>query len=302
MTIHSICLAKNESDIIERTLTEAVRWSDHIYVYDNGSTDGTWEKVLALAASESRIVPFRTDAAPYDNNLRRFPFAHYRHLSEPGDWWCQLDADEIYIDCPREFLAEVPADCDTVWSASFQYYFTDEDLERYRRDPALYADDAPIEQRCRYYSNNWSEIRFFRYDPRLQWHTGKFPYPLSKSFERRIRLKHYPYRSPQQIERRLATRRAAIQRGRFRHERATDLSDVNSNAPVRPKYRQDRKAPDSWMSRVAPASSLIRDDGRNYVINERVLPRIIAEPDSPRRRLKLAWRRTIARLASGSAT
>jgi glycosyltransferase involved in cell wall biosynthesis len=271
-------------------------------VYDNGSTDGTWEKVLALAASESRIVPFRTDAAPYDNNLRRFPFAHYRHLSEPGDWWCQLDADEIYIDCPREFLAEVPADCDTVWSASFQYYFTDEDLERYRRDPALYADDAPIEQRCRYYSNNWSEIRFFRYDPRLQWHTGKFPYPLSKSFERRIRLKHYPYRSPQQIERRLATRRAAIQRGRFRHERATDLSDVNSNAPVRPKYRQDRKAPDSWMSRVAPASSLIRDDGRNYVINERVLPRIIAEPDSPRRRLKLAWRRTIARLASGSAT
>jgi hypothetical protein len=102
--------------------------------------------VLALAASKPRIVPFRTESAPCDNNLRRFPFAHYRHRSQTGDWWCQLDADEIYIDSPRDFLADVPPNCDTVWSASFQYYFTDDDLARYERVPSLYADDVPLEQ------------------------------------------------------------------------------------------------------------------------------------------------------------
>src|SRR6185436_20343992 len=207
MAIHSICLAKNEADIIERTLLEAARWSDFIYVYDNGSTDGTWEKVTALAATSPRIIPFRRDTAPFNDNLRRIPFAHFRHRSESGDWWCRLDADEIYIDSPREFLAGVPPEYDTVWSASFQYCFTDEDSERYRADPDLYADEVPVELKCRYYSATWSEIRFFKYHPGLRWHTGGFPYPLLKSFEKRIRLKHYQYRSPQQIEQRLVTRR-----------------------------------------------------------------------------------------------
>lgn len=300
MTIHSICLVKNEGDIIERTLTEAARWSDSIYVYDNGSTDGTWDKVLALAEDEPCIVPFRSERLPFNDSLRRVPFLHYQHRSQIGDWWCRLDADEIYIDSPRDFLTRVPSDCDTVWSASFQYYFTDEDLARYQRDPAAYADDVPIELKCRYYSNNWSEIRFFKYHPRLQWHTGGFPYPLLKSFERRIRLKHYPYRSPQQIERRLATRKDAVRRGMFRHETVESFAGASAAVPDRREYRS-RRMPESWMSRVARASLLTRDDGKNYVINERALPRIVAAPDSPRHRLRRVWRRAIARLASQTA-
>lgn len=252
-------------------------------------------KVLSLATRQPRIVPFRSDSLPFNDNLRRFPFAHFRDRSEPGDWWCRLDADEIYIDSPREFLAGVPEDCDTVWSASFQYFFTDEDVERYRADPRLYADDVPLETKCRYYCNTWSEIRFFRYHPRLRWHTGGYPYPLLKSFQRRIRLKHYQYRSPEQIERRLATRRDAVHRGMFRHERRPTFSDFFTT-----DFRKcrTREVPDSWTSRVASASSLTRDDGTNYVLNEKVLPRIIPVPDSPRRRLRRAWRRAIARLRS----
>lgn len=297
MAIHSICLVKNEADIIERTLTEALAWSDFIYVYDNGSTDRTWEKVLALAATEPRVVPFRSDHAAYDNNLRRFPFAQYRKRCEPGDWWCHLDADEIYIDSPREFLAQVPRQYDAVWCVRFQYFFTDEDQQRYAADPALYADDVPLEQKCRYYSNNWSEIRFFRYHPRLRWHTGKYPYPLVNSFGRRIRVKNYPYRSPQQIERRIETRRAAIERGRFRHERTPNLSQVTTAAPLRWQYREPRKAPESWTSRVAPASALIRDDGVSYAFDEALLPPIVQVPDSMRRRLKRALRRAVAQVS-----
>ena len=72
MKIHSISLCRNEADIIERTLREAARWSDFIYVYDNGSTDGTWEKVIALAATVPRIIPFRRDRLPFNDNLRRY--------------------------------------------------------------------------------------------------------------------------------------------------------------------------------------------------------------------------------------
>lgn len=32
--IHSICVDKNEADIIEQCLKEASKWSDYIYVYN----------------------------------------------------------------------------------------------------------------------------------------------------------------------------------------------------------------------------------------------------------------------------
>jgi hypothetical protein len=41
-----------------------------------------------------------------------------RHLAcerLDGDWWCILDADEFYIDDPREFLEAVPKRFSSVW-------------------------------------------------------------------------------------------------------------------------------------------------------------------------------------------
>ena len=55
--IHSICVVKNEADIIEHCLTEAAKWSDYIYIYDGESTDGTWEKVLAMQSE--KIIPWK---------------------------------------------------------------------------------------------------------------------------------------------------------------------------------------------------------------------------------------------------
>jgi glycosyltransferase involved in cell wall biosynthesis len=49
--IHCIALCKNEADVIGVCLQEAVKWADYIYVYDNGSSDGTWEIVKKLDSS-----------------------------------------------------------------------------------------------------------------------------------------------------------------------------------------------------------------------------------------------------------
>src|SRR5215469_2313613 len=59
--IHGLCIVKNETDILEESLASALRWCDHIYIFDNGSTDGTWELVKNLAIEHPQIVPYKQD-------------------------------------------------------------------------------------------------------------------------------------------------------------------------------------------------------------------------------------------------
>lgn len=55
MRIYAICLIKNEGDIIAECLLHALKFCDRIFVLDNGSTDGTWETVNALALQYPKI-------------------------------------------------------------------------------------------------------------------------------------------------------------------------------------------------------------------------------------------------------
>jgi glycosyltransferase involved in cell wall biosynthesis len=279
MRIHSVCVVKNESDIIGQSLAAASEWSDFIYVLDNGSTDGTWEEVLDLSCRLRPVVPFRREDGPFHNKLRAEVFGHYRRQSSPGDWWCKLDADELYIDSPREFLAKVPARYDNVWSASFQYYLTEKDVVRFRANPALYGDDVPVDQKCRYYLNNWSELRLFKYSDRVRW-SSYSPDLLLRAYPQRIRLKHYQYRSPQQVEKRLATRQPAIQRGvAFAHEASRNWADrvLGQRGDSLGSERctaSIRGSSVSWTHRLVDSSKLRYDDGSNYVITEDLLPKI----------------------------
>lgn len=286
MKIHSICLIKNESDIIIQTLRSAISWSDFIYVYDNGSTDGTWEKVINLAKDYKQIIPYKQDGQPYSESLRSEPFNYYRTNSSEGDWWCKLDADEIYIDDPRTFLCKIPKKYDLVWSASFEYYFTDKDLVLYNQNPSLYADDIPVEEKCRYYINDWSEFRFFRDKKNLIWEKslvrteGAHPSGLSTVYPQRIRLKHFQYRSPQQIQKRLHSRTEAMQNGVFLHEKRIDwkgnIGNLDNPGWDENNFSYDRNyLPQSWEERVVPSSRLLYDShDEKYIINEKVLPKI----------------------------
>lgn len=88
MAIHALSLIKNEADIIEYSLGAAVRWCDHIYVFDNGSTDGTWEKVQAMAKEFPAIVAWKQDPKPFRDGLRAEIFCNFRRRARLGDWWC----------------------------------------------------------------------------------------------------------------------------------------------------------------------------------------------------------------------
>ena len=272
MRIHGMSLVRNEADVIGQSLVAAAAWADSVYVYDNGSDDGTWEIVRDLAASYPQIVPFKQDAAPYRQSLRRELFERYR--GEPGDWWGIVDSDEFYIDDPRLFLPSVPARFGEIWSASFEHYFTDVDAARYEEDPAAYADDVPVGDKIRHYINNWSEPRFFRDTERVEWDEGGWPEGLGPAYRERIRLKHYQYRSPEQIQRRIDSRREALERGSFLHEMLPDWRqailrplDVDF-AAADPAY-----APTTWRDRIVEASLLTEDRG-DYVVDEAALPPI----------------------------
>ncbi|MEO7328407.1 MAG: glycosyltransferase family 2 protein [Minicystis sp.] len=271
--IHGMCLVRDEADIIAHTLRAASAFCEAIHVYDNGSQDGTWEIVQALAREDRRIRPFRRDTRPFDNAMRGEIWRQEKATSAEGDWWCILDADEIYIDDPRAFLAAVPRHQGRVWSASFQYYFTDVDLAAYEDDPCRYADPVPIEQRYRHYLNNWSELRFFRQERELSWVEGaRYPWPLGPPCPRRIRLKHFQFRSPPQMQRRLDLRSSSEA---FAHEQRADWSarvfarkrDAHPAPPAR------RKESSSWQERIVPAARLVHDPGDGaYPVTEELMP------------------------------
>ncbi len=292
MRFHAMCVVKNEADVLAETLTRAAAWCDHIYVFDNASTDGSWEIVLDLARRHPQIVPFRQSDQVFTERLRRDIFMNYRDRAEPGDWWCRLDADEIYIDNPRDFLPQVPKQFDLVWGALFQYCFTDQDLIRYEQEPSLYDDGVPVGQKCRYYINNWSEPRFFRQHNGLFWRNkpkNGWPSLVTHFADRRIRVKHYQYRSPQQIQRRIAVRWQAAARGGFPfpHEVLAGFRQSIGDVPEVTKADEWAKRAqlravelggppeDAWRQRVVSASGLVLDGSESdYVLREDLMPAI----------------------------
>jgi glycosyltransferase involved in cell wall biosynthesis len=203
MKILSIMCVKNEGDIIEECLREASRWSDRIFIYDGASTDGTWEKVQEMA--NDIVVPSMQDNRVWNDWLRAEIFEKHRHEARDGDWWCRLDADEFYIDNPREFLYRIHPMHHSVWGLNFDYYLTEEHLEA-MKDGEAPAGISPLEY-LRHYWCKYCEPRFFRYRPGLVWPPrNSAPAHAGLVSPELIRFKHIPYRSPNQITRRLRQR------------------------------------------------------------------------------------------------
>jgi glycosyltransferase involved in cell wall biosynthesis len=275
---------KNESDIIEQSLSDALRWCDEIFVLDNGSDDDGWERVQAMSTVDPRIVLYGQDLRPFHDGMRAQVYNAHSKKAVRGDWWCRLDADEFYVDDPRELLAATPAKYFSVWSASMSYYFTDIDAARYEADPWMYEDGVPVDEKCRYYLNHWSEPRFFRHAPGKRWHPKDGGYPVTvwtnPAAPERIRLKHFAYRSPAQIQKRLDGRRAQAGASvEFSHEMVVDWAKAVAGIREHGHFTGTvgDSVPDSWVERIVPAAALDFDahDG-NLVVNNELMPPIPA--------------------------
>jgi glycosyltransferase involved in cell wall biosynthesis len=226
--IFGLLLVKNEADIIRPVLEHGRTWADRIIVQDNGSTDGTWEIVQQMA--DEVVVAWKQDLRPYDNTLRADAFNAFRHEASENDWWCyKMDSDEFYVDDPRAFLARVPWPYHVVFKKSIDYLITTEDVEEAEfeddftanRSKGLYRYVKPVAH---------SEARFFRHRARLNWPPGTVaPKHRGPRYPEAILVRHYQFRSPEQMQRRLDLRNAVPKdrQGKpFRHIRQTHWTEL----------------------------------------------------------------------------
>lgn len=263
--IHCICLIKNEIDIIEYSLREASKWADYIYIFDNGSTDGTWEKVLSM--ENDQIVPWKHDDKPFKEALRGDVFNAFKHRAKPGDWWCRLDADEFYLESPWKILSNISLSDHVVWGIAIEYYLSQRDLD----EIDFSQDISKLLNSIRSYKVENSEPRFFKHRAGLTWdEDGSWPNHMGLVSSKRIYYKHYKYRSPQQIQKRLLTRQQAIKRGFPGWEHAIETD---------------------WLKKIIDFRELNLDisDG-NFVINHSRLPQHLEKP----------WRRILKYVMHGT--
>jgi glycosyltransferase involved in cell wall biosynthesis len=227
MKIYAICLVKNEDDVIGQTLVYATRYCDKIFVIDNGSTDRTWEIVQSLVQQYPQIVPFVQTLERYDDGLRWLVYdAHHQELTDQ-DWWMILDGDEFLAEDPRPVIQKaMKKHADVIDADQIQFYYTDKDYEAWQAGQD--NREQPIYLRRRYYRIDHREARFFRNLSTGTWETSflrrKLPMPpwlrskapvdprqalpsrIGKKLRQRILNRHYQYRDPEQIEKRLKLR------------------------------------------------------------------------------------------------
>ena len=205
---HSMLVVRDESDVIEATLDHLLSWSSAVYVHDTGSADDTWEKVLERAARDERVVPYRSEAVPYKRGVRSVLFNAFRDRMQPGDWVGRVDADEVYDVPPPEFVAtRLRRHESLVHYQLFQFRFTRSDLAAWEN-----GDRRPFAERLRRYEVvTYSEPRLFRYRAGLRWPADAWrPRHQGVTAASRIPVRHYQYRSPEQMECRWASRTAAV--------------------------------------------------------------------------------------------
>lgn len=199
MKLNAICMVKNEGDVIEETLLNAKQFCHRIYVFDNGSDDGTWETVQRLANTYEEIEVAFHSYEEFKNQLRNRVYNKYNHLYSDKDWWYILDADEMLTEDPKprlEKAAKKGKDAMHVWQA--QFYFTDKDQEKYHMEDL----SQPTTERRRYYRINWREVRFFTNNPNEKWSeniTGRIPPHCGKFYQDSPICRHYAQRTPEQI-------------------------------------------------------------------------------------------------------
>jgi glycosyltransferase involved in cell wall biosynthesis len=253
LKIHCIALTKNEEDVIEDCLLNACRWADKIYVYDGASTDRTWEIVQSLESE--KVIPWKQDGKVFSEGLRAEVFEAFRHESETGDWWLQLNVDEYYRECPRNFFARIPRSEDFVWGITVEYYLTERDLETIDFSKPFHE----VRPQLKYYQSTWSEPRAFRYRKGLVW-SPKWAWPkhVGVVAKERIVFQHYPFRSPQQIQTRLDVRRENRSRGFEGWDHAKE---------------------EDWRDKIVKAEGLNFDDGGPFLgMDLRKMPRHLEKP------------------------
>lgn len=226
-------LVKDEEDVIGECLDHAAKFCDYILVLDNGSSDKTYE----ICKNHPRINYCEQITCTYSDALRNHLLeASKKYLKSGEDWFLALSADHFFDTDPRKDIEKaITEDADVITYDVAQYYLTEEDSTEEKRDPVNWLK-KPVEERIKYYTINYFNFPVaYRFDPDIVYEREVTEWP--KMSRRRIAsfkpvLKHYQFRSTEQLKKRLGLRKREIEKGfkGFRHYRSFDWNDYIFNS------------------------------------------------------------------------
>jgi glycosyltransferase involved in cell wall biosynthesis len=235
MAIYGLCIVRDEDDVIRQSLIYALNHCERVFVLDNDSSDETWRIVEDVARRHPRVAALGQIREPFRNGLRSVIYNEFHRRLADDDWWLMLDADEFLAESPWPAIEQANregANLIETWQA--QFYYTDVDLAARRTDRV----DRPIFERRRYYCIDWHEPRFFRNRTGGHWdpaRSERFPDGIRKVCSRRVLNRHYQFRDPPQIEKRIALR---YRNNAFAHVRSRYWRDY-VRAASRTHHRRD---------------------------------------------------------------
>jgi glycosyltransferase involved in cell wall biosynthesis len=285
MRINCISIVRDEVDILGHTLNAALAWAHAIYVCDNDSTDGTWELLQEYARRYPQITLLERHSGIFSDSLRGDLVNQLTTDARNIDWWSRLDADEIHVLDPRAFLNRINSAHSVVYSTFVEYFFTDLDLAVYEDDPDRYvAEWTPSVPK--YYLARWSEQRFVRHQPGKRW-AGAWPAGFDNlaGAPERLITRHFQYRTPPQIQRRVRNRLTFTKEHAFLHEKAAAWSPTGRAEDI--CFRATGLDQPRWRSRVVRANALHFDDGSGrFHIDSDLLPQVQTRPSALARTAK----------------
>jgi hypothetical protein len=211
MRFHAMMPVRDEADLLAQSLEQILQWVDTITILDTGSADETWEIVQDFAKRDSRVRPLSKKPVYYQESpIRGLLFEHARRDMENGDWFLRVDTDEFHHLSPRDFVKERLAPHETiVWHQYYDFRLTEPEAAAWERGEETVADRSrPITDRRRWYTiSTYSEPRMCRYRSTMKWPpTVSFPYNAGFVARERLPIRHYPYRDPEQLDRRCKIR------------------------------------------------------------------------------------------------
>ncbi len=257
-----LMLVKDEADIVKESMTENLKYTDLLLVLDTGSTDGTAEICEEMLGRDA----VRKTRQLYSETLRNRLIEWAADLLSHRDWLFLMDADEFFDQDPRPFV--LAADRYGAFSMKVrlaQFYLTHQDLERLNANPRG-EGSRPIKDRLLWYSLNWTEIQGCRNLPGIaclenepcptRWERGSLrtriwqPGPIAR---------HYQFRTPEQIQRRLDIRLANRAAGAvsFEHYDRDHWRSYVINSSLLQKFDGQWQGPGIPLKRLLIESHLI---------------------------------------------
>jgi glycosyltransferase involved in cell wall biosynthesis len=195
-----LLMTYNEADIIEEVMEANRHTVDAIFALD-GSDDGT-DEILRQYKEVELILKYKdVTSGPVRDHHRQvlLEAAHQRYGF--GHWFTSMHGDEIFHDNPRKIAeqADRQGASRVTWAAmQFFMHTSDKPLDTTK----------PVQGRLRYYSPFWLEVRQLKSSARTHYKDGVHGKVIPKGvgwwpFSKVPIYKHYSYRTPEQMQRRL---------------------------------------------------------------------------------------------------